>query len=162
MAADGDEFYLRYYVEGASNYAGREVMKIEVTVDRESGGGRLRYSNESRYKGSDLIRKEVCLSALVVKELRRIIQESDIMAEDDSQWPQPSREHGTQELEIKLGTQHISFTVSGHRMLTTFFASLQPSSVPVSVAFSFSVSFSPHPPTPPPPPFYCNCTPSFD
>jgi protein mago nashi len=146
MAGDGEEFYLRYFVEGASQFAGREAMKIEVTVDRESGGGRLRYSNESRYKGADVIRKEVRLSPLVVKELKRIIKESEIMAENDSEWPQPSRENGTQELEIKLDAEHISFTVSvntdvgrwqrdTHRAVVGFFAH-----IPVFTVNSFPCS----------------------
>lgn len=85
-------------------------MEFEITLDG-TGNGKLRYANNSNYRGSDMIRKEVGLSKLVVKEIRRIIEESEIVAEDDSSWPQPSRD-GTQELEIKLGKEHISFTVS--------------------------------------------------
>ena len=44
-------------------------------------------------------------------ELRRIIEDSEIMAEDDALWPQPDRV-GRQELEIVIGDEHISFTTS--------------------------------------------------
>ena len=47
----------------------------------------------------------------VMDELRRIIEDSEIMAEDDELWPQPDRV-GRQELEIVIGDEHISFTTS--------------------------------------------------
>ena len=43
--------------------------------------------------------------------LSRIIEDSEIMAEDDALWPQPDRV-GRQELEIVIGDEHISFTTS--------------------------------------------------
>ena len=46
-----------------------------------------------------------------MEELQRIIEDSDIMQEDDSLWPQPNRV-GRQELEIVMGDEHISFTTS--------------------------------------------------
>jgi len=46
-----------------------------------------------------------------VQELKRIILDSEIMAEDDSMWPAPDR-IGRQELEILIGDEHISFTTS--------------------------------------------------
>jgi len=45
---------------------------------------------------------------LMMKELRRIIQESEIMKEDDQRWPKRNVV-GRQELEIRLGNEHISF-----------------------------------------------------
>ena len=47
----------------------------------------------------------------VMDELRRIIEDSEIMDEDDTPWPQPDRV-GRQELEIVIGDEHISFTTS--------------------------------------------------
>jgi protein mago nashi len=47
----------------------------------------------------------------VLKEVRRIIEESEIMKEDDAEWPEPD-ESGTQELEVVIGSEHISFSVS--------------------------------------------------
>ncbi|EHK99221.1 putative protein mago nashi like protein [Glarea lozoyensis 74030] len=50
----------------------------------------------------------VCVSALLVDEIKRIIKTSEIMKEDDKNWPQRNKD-GRQELEIKLGGEHISF-----------------------------------------------------
>lgn len=50
------------------------------------------------------------MGASLMKELKKIIQESEVMKEDDSQWPEPDRV-GRQELEIVMGDTHISFTV---------------------------------------------------
>lgn len=57
-----------------------------------------------------MIRKEVTVGQSVVEELKRIVEDSEIMKEDDHQWPQPDR-IGKQELEIVLGDEHISFSV---------------------------------------------------
>lgn len=53
----------------------------------------------------------VVVTDTVMKELRRIIEESEVMKEDDNLWPEPDR-IGKQELEIVMGEEHISFTVS--------------------------------------------------
>lgn len=47
----------------------------------------------------------------MIEELKRMIEDSEIMREDDSLWPPPDRV-GRQELEILLGNEHISFTTS--------------------------------------------------
>ena len=44
-------------------------------------------------------------------ELKRIIEDSDLLKESDELWPTPDRV-GQQELEIVLGDTHISFTTS--------------------------------------------------
>ncbi|KAJ6121558.1 hypothetical protein N7512_004023 [Penicillium capsulatum] len=45
----------------------------------------------------------------MIQEIKRIIKESEIMnREDDSKWPQKNKD-GRQELEIRLGNEHISF-----------------------------------------------------
>lgn len=46
-----------------------------------------------------------------MQELRRIIEDSEVMQEDDNLWPQPDRV-GRQELEIVMGNEHISFTTA--------------------------------------------------
>ncbi|GBM99490.1 Protein mago nashi 2 [Araneus ventricosus] len=46
-----------------------------------------------------------------MEELKRIIEDSEIMKEDDNLWPQPDRV-GRQELEIVMGDEHVSFTTS--------------------------------------------------
>ncbi|KAK3698459.1 Protein mago nashi [Vermiconidia calcicola] len=78
---------------------------------RAVGDGRsaiARYANNSNYRNDSLIRKEMCVSALMIQEIKRIIKESEIMKEDDTKWPQKNKD-GRQELEIRLGSEHISF-----------------------------------------------------
>eukprot|EP00921_Rhytidocystis_pertsovi_P021355 GHVQ01034124.1.p1 GENE.GHVQ01034124.1~~GHVQ01034124.1.p1 ORF type:complete len:150 (-),score=16.29 GHVQ01034124.1:354-803(-) len=100
-----DEFYVRYYVGHKGRY-GHEFLEFELRSD-----GRLRYANNSNYKNDTMIRKEAYVSQAVMQELKRIIEESEITKEDDSEWPQPDRV-GRQELEIVLENDHISFTTS--------------------------------------------------
>lgn len=45
-----------------------------------SSSGKLRYANNSNYKNDTMIRKEVTVSQSVLDEVRRIIQEADIIA----------------------------------------------------------------------------------
>jgi protein mago nashi len=85
---------------------GHEFLEFEFRPN-----GKLRYANNSRYKNETLIRKEVFVSQSVRDELKRIITESEIMKEDDSFWPEPDK-IGTQELEIVMNNEHISFTTS--------------------------------------------------
>jgi GrpB-like predicted nucleotidyltransferase (UPF0157 family) len=54
----------------------------------------------------------VCVSALIIQEIKRIIKDSEILKEDDSKWPRKNKD-GRQELEIRLGNEHISFEVCG-------------------------------------------------
>ncbi|KAJ3305939.1 Protein mago nashi 2 [Kappamyces sp. JEL0829] len=58
-----------------------------------------------------MIKKEVTVSPLLLKELKRIIQDAEILKEDDQSWPEPDQV-GRQELEIVLGDEHISFTTA--------------------------------------------------
>jgi len=100
-----EDFYIRYYV-GHRGKFGHEFLEFEVRPD-----GQLRYANNSNYKNDTMIRKEVYVSKPVVDEMKRIIQDSDLMEENDELWPQPDRV-GRQELEIVLGDSHISFSTS--------------------------------------------------
>lgn len=74
----------------------------------------LRYANSSKYKDGETIRKECYISQSVLNELKRIIESSNVMNESDDQWPDPSPSNhfGTQELEIVLNGQHISFATA--------------------------------------------------
>ncbi|CAM9659785.1 unnamed protein product, partial [Phaeothamnion confervicola] len=101
--ADGD-FYCRYYV-GHKGKFGHEFMEFEFNPN-----GKVRYANNSNYKNDKMIRKEVTVSKAVIDEVRRIIEDSEVIKEDDHTWPEPDRV-GRQELEIKLGKEHVSFTV---------------------------------------------------
>lgn len=128
------DFYLRYYV-GHKGKFGHEFLEFEFRPD-----GKLRYANNSNYKNDTMIRKEAYVHNSVMDELKRIIVDSEIMAEDDAAWPPPDRvgrqvrrcrwvknlhkvrlivvclpEPGLflfQELEIVIGDEHISFTTS--------------------------------------------------
>lgn len=55
--------------------------------------------------------RAVNVNRVVLEELRRIVEKSSVLAQDDSKWPEPDRV-GRQELEIVLGKEHISFTCS--------------------------------------------------
>jgi len=102
---DLGEFYVRYYV-GHKGKFGHEFLEFEFRPD-----GLLRYANNSNYKKDRMIRKEVHVSDAILKELKRIIQDSEITKEDDNNWPSPDRV-GRQELEVVMGEEHISFVTS--------------------------------------------------
>lgn len=127
-----EDFYLRYYV-GHKGKFGHEFLEFEFRPD-----GKLRYANNSNYKNDTMIRKEAYVHHSVMEELKRVILDSEIMAEDDSLWPPPDRVGrqvkdnyyfevrfgvlvsdcnfcffvANQELEIVIGDEHISFTTS--------------------------------------------------
>ncbi|CAF3166957.1 unnamed protein product [Rotaria socialis] len=105
MSESSDDFYLRYYV-GHKGKFGHEFLEFEFRPD-----GKLRYANNSNYKKDTLIRKEVYVNRAVIEELKRIVNESDLMKEDDAVWP-PQDRTGRQELEIVLGDEHIAFTTA--------------------------------------------------
>ncbi|KAF8477048.1 Mago nashi protein [Kalaharituber pfeilii] len=107
MAANNEPFYLRYY-SGHSGRFGHEFLEFDFRVVADGKCAIARYANNSNYRNDLLIRKEMCVSALLIKEIKRIIRESEIMKEDDTNWP-PRNKDGRQELEIRLGNEHISF-----------------------------------------------------
>ncbi|KAI3620560.1 hypothetical protein CBS9595_002527 [Malassezia furfur] len=91
------DFYVRYYT-GHQGRHGHEFLEFEYSR------GRLRYANNSNYRNDSLIRKEMWISPLVVQELRRIVEESEIIKEDDARWPKKNVV-GRQELETsKIGS----------------------------------------------------------
>ncbi|CAI0650851.1 unnamed protein product [Colletotrichum noveboracense] len=108
MSAPNDQFYLRYYSSGHSGRFGHEFLEFDFRVVGDGRSAVARYANNSNYRNDSLIRKEMCVSALVVEEIKRIIKTSEILKEDDSKWPQKNKD-GRQELEIRLGNDHISF-----------------------------------------------------
>ncbi|CAD5195281.1 unnamed protein product [Musa acuminata subsp. malaccensis] len=61
----------------------------------------------------------------VLRECRRIIADSEIMKEDDNNWPPPDRV-GRQEMEIVMNNEHISFTTSKIRSLVDVQGSQDP------------------------------------
>lgn len=85
---------------------GHEFLEFEFRPD-----GLLRYANNSNYKKDTMIRKEVWVTPSVLNEVRRIVEESEVLKEDDSQWPAPDA-NGRQELEVVCGSQHINFVTT--------------------------------------------------
>ncbi|KAI3341869.1 Mago nashi protein [Ustulina deusta] len=107
MTSSSEPFYIRYY-SGHSGRFGHEFLEFDFRVVGDGRSAVARYANNSNYRNDSLIRKEMCVSSLVVDEIRRIVKSSEIMKEDDSKWPQKNKD-GRQELEIRLGNEHISF-----------------------------------------------------
>ncbi len=58
-----------------------------------------------------LLSPQAYVHQCVLDELKRVIEDSEIMQEDDALWPSPDRV-GRQELEIVMGDEHISFSTS--------------------------------------------------
>ncbi|RKP15101.1 putative mago nashi protein [Piptocephalis cylindrospora] len=97
------EFYLRYYT-GHQGRHGHEFLEFEIIGET----GKLRYANNSNYRNESIIRKEIYVTPLLLEQVKSIVQESEILKEDDQQWPRKNIS-GRQELEVRLGNEHISF-----------------------------------------------------
>ncbi|KAA8899728.1 Mago nashi domain protein [Sphaerosporella brunnea] len=110
MSADNEQFYLRYY-SGHTGLYGHEFLEFDIRVLGDGSSALVRYTNDSRYRDASSIRKEMCVSDLMVKEIKRIIKESGIMKEDDAKWPEKNSD-GHQELVIQMGNQRISFVTA--------------------------------------------------
>ncbi|THW00219.1 hypothetical protein D6D27_00466 [Aureobasidium pullulans] len=105
--ASNEPFYLRYY-SGHSGRFGHEFLEFDFRALGDGRSASARYANNSNYRNDSLIRKEMCVSSLMIEEIKRIIKDSEILKEDDTKWPQKNKD-GRQELEIRLGNEHISF-----------------------------------------------------
>lgn len=105
-----EDFYLRYYV-GHKGKFGHEFLEFEFRPD-----GKLRYANNSNYKNDTMIRKEAYVHHSVMEELKRVILDSEIMAEDDSLWPPPDRvgrQVGRFKLRLGFGFCQVFHTIPG-------------------------------------------------
>ncbi|CAO3617245.1 unnamed protein product [Cunninghamella blakesleeana] len=100
-----EDFYIRYYSGHKGRY-GHEFLEFEFRSN-----GLCRYANNSNYRNDSLIKKEMFVSPAVIEEIRRIVEESQIMREDDAKWP-TRNVVGSQELEVRIGNDHISFETS--------------------------------------------------
>jgi len=107
MSNTSEQFYVRYY-SGHSGRFGHEFLEFDFRAIGDGRSATARYANNSNYRNDSLIRKEMCVSSLLMSEIKRIIKDSEIMKEDDSRWPQKNKD-GRQELEIRLGSDHIQF-----------------------------------------------------
>lgn len=112
----GHEFLeFEFRPDGKLRYANKCAAASPVTVPIDPplpdplAAGVVRCS--SNYKNDTMIRKETYVNESVMAELKRIIDDSEVMKEDDSNWPEPDRV-GRQELEVVLGDEHISFTTA--------------------------------------------------
>ncbi|KAL1791781.1 hypothetical protein ACET3X_009532 [Alternaria dauci] len=105
--ANSEPFYLRYY-SGHQGRFGHEFLEFDFRVLGDGRSASARYANNSNYRNDSLIRKEMCVSDTLVAEIKRIVKDSEILKEDDTKWPQKNKD-GRQELEIRLGSEHISF-----------------------------------------------------
>ncbi|KAI5207513.1 hypothetical protein E4T39_01930 [Aureobasidium subglaciale] len=103
--ASNEPFYLRYY-SGHSGRFGHEFLEFDFRALGDGRSASARYANNSNYRNDSLIRKESI--SLMIEEIKRIIKDSEILKEDDTKWPQKNKD-GRQELEIRLGNEHISF-----------------------------------------------------
>ncbi|KAI8881317.1 putative mago nashi protein [Backusella circina FSU 941] len=97
-----EDFYVRYYSGHKGRY-GHEFLEFEFRSN-----GLCRYANNSNYRNDRLIKKEMYVSPAVIDEIKRIIADSEVMKEDDSEWP-TKNVVGSQEIEIRFGNEHISF-----------------------------------------------------
>ncbi|MCJ1293269.1 hypothetical protein MMC34_004823 [Xylographa carneopallida] len=147
MAASSDPFYVPRVTLGDLD------MKFDFRALGDGRSASARYANHSNYRNDSLIRKEMCVSSLLIAEIKRIIKDSEIMKEDDSKWPEKNRD-GRQELEIRLGTEHISFETAKIGSLVDVTESADPEGLRVfyylvqdlkALVFSLiSLHFKPH------------------
>ena len=92
--------------QGHKGEFGHEFREFEFRPD-----GKLRYANNTNYKKDPLIRREMYVDETVIGEIKRIVADSQILREDDREWPEGDKV-GSQELEIVLGEDHASFTTA--------------------------------------------------
>ncbi|CAK7262940.1 hypothetical protein SEPCBS57363_000313 [Sporothrix epigloea] len=107
MTSTSEPFYLRYY-SGHSGRFGHEFLEFDFRVVGDGRSAIARYANNSNYRNDSLIRKEMYVSSVIVEEIKRIIKLSEITKEDDAKWPKKNKD-GRQELELRIGNEHISF-----------------------------------------------------
>lgn len=79
-----DDFYVRYYTGHRDGRGGSEFLELELNNE-----GRLRYANRSAREGSTL-RREARVSEAVLREAKRMVVASGVMAQDDAKWPEPT------------------------------------------------------------------------
>ncbi|KAJ1755915.1 hypothetical protein LPJ58_003992, partial [Coemansia sp. RSA 1591] len=81
---------------------GHEFFRFEIDKYRT-----LKYANNSNYRQDSIIQKTLQLSPTLIKEIQRIIKDSEIMHEDSSKWPHQD-ENGRLQLEIEMNGQSIN------------------------------------------------------
>ncbi|KAJ2459473.1 hypothetical protein GGF42_001447 [Coemansia sp. RSA 2424] len=101
--ADSEPFYM-YFYSGHKGRFGHEFFRFEIDER-----GRLSYANNSNYRRDSLIEKRLTLSPAMLKEIRRIVEDSEIMNESDDKWPRRDDVNGKIQLEIIIGKRKINF-----------------------------------------------------
>ncbi|KAI9502151.1 Mago nashi protein [Coemansia spiralis] len=102
MATLADDFYM-YFYSGHKGKFGHEFFRFEIDKS-----GYLKYANNSNYRRDSMIRKELRMSPTLLAEVKRIIEDSEIMRENDDKWPKRD-ENGRLQLEIKMGKEYVNF-----------------------------------------------------
>ncbi|KAJ2542433.1 hypothetical protein EV175_006058 [Coemansia sp. RSA 1933] len=102
MEKPTEDFYM-YFYSGHKGKFGHEFFRFEI--DKR---GYLKYSNSSNYRRDSLIRKELRMSPTLLAEVKRIIEDSEIMKETDAKWPSRDQ-NGRLQLEIRIGKEYINF-----------------------------------------------------
>ncbi len=93
-----EDFYCRYHVFNKGSFT-----EFEFRVD-----GSLRYANKSY---GEIIRRNLKVAPAVISQIREMILGSGILKRIDTKWPDKDGSSG-QEMEIRVGNEHISFTCS--------------------------------------------------
>lgn len=113
------EFYLRYYSGGYRDIElGHEFLEFDIRHKAGEDYATLRYANQTNYRDEEMIRKEVYISLLVLSEFMKIVRQSQILLENDDEWPKPLRE-SKQELEIRSGKDQKLLKTNGRLSLVT-------------------------------------------
>ncbi|KAJ1836656.1 hypothetical protein LPJ63_000148 [Coemansia sp. RSA 2711] len=90
-------------ITGHRGRYGHEFFRFEI-----DNQGYLKYANNSNYRRDSIIHKSLRLSPTLVAEFKRIVDDSEIMAEDSTLWPRRD-ENGRLQLDISLNGKSISF-----------------------------------------------------
>ncbi|GMM38419.1 hypothetical protein DASC09_057580 [Saccharomycopsis crataegensis] len=129
-----EPFYLRYY-SGHRGRFGKEFIEFDISVEPGHEWGTMRYVNSSNYRRDELIRKKVTISKTVVKQIKIMIKECEVMKEKDSQWPPPGSSGGIEELEIRMGPEKIVFETKQIQTLSDIQKSSDPEGLRVFYYF---------------------------
>ncbi|KAJ2804188.1 hypothetical protein H4R20_002603 [Coemansia guatemalensis] len=97
-----EDFYIYFYT-GHKGRFGHEFFRFEI--DHE---GHLKYANNSNYRRDSIIHKNLQMSPTLINVVKKIVEDSEIMKEDDKRWPQRD-ENGRLQLEIKMDGKSINF-----------------------------------------------------
>eukprot|EP01139_Manchomonas_bermudensis_P021571 Amastigsp_a683326_75.p2 type:complete len:151 gc:universal Amastigsp_a683326_75:685-233(-) len=129
------EFYVRYLGTHGAGFVRIEILPSgRLCVVNETTRGR---GEHERIDHSKTIIKEVILSGIVFDELREIIAETGILGLDDASWPLGSGD--SEEIEVVLGDDHVSFTTDATLTTAAIEASADPRGLRAFRAFGTAI-----------------------